>query len=660
MSNSLFYTGLSGLNVAQNALVTTGHNTANVNTPGYSRQSVVVASSPGLDMPGVGYLGAGARAVDVRRSQDAFLAAQLNQAEAGREALASHQAQISQIDNLLADPDAGLAPQMQTFFAHVQAVANTPADTAARQQMLSSAQALAGQFRSMDGALGRLEAGVNEQLAVQVEPINTLASQVADLNRMIARMSKATPGQAPNDLLDERDRLVGELGRLAGTRLVVQDGGSYNLFIGSGQPLVLGQDAHRLAAVPSAADPSRTALALVHASGRTVELQDTALTGGQLGGLLSFRRDTLVPAQNAIGRMALGLAERMNAQQALGRDLLGGLGQPLFASGGAQALGNARNQGDLALAVQVADAGALTTSDYTLNVQSSGAGNVYSLVRLSDRETLGSWSEADFPVTVDGLSMGLAAGAAQPGDSFLIQPTRQGARDLQALLVEPARIAAAAPIVTAAEAGNRGTGRISAGSVDAAFLAAPLSAPMSLSYDAAGPGLSGFAPGTQVQVTTPAGASSLHTVAAAGEVVPFAPGSTLNFGGMTLRIEGQPAQGDRFSIAPSNGAVSDGRNALLLGGLERVKTLGGGTASFSEALGQLVSRVGNQARQIEVALGAQTALSRQVKAAHQSVAGVNQDEEAANLLMYQQMYQANAKVIQAAASMFDAVLGIAR
>lgn len=659
MSSSLFYTGLSGLNVAQAALVTTGHNTANVGTPGYSRQSVQVASMPGLYAQGVGFFGAGARAVDVQRSHSAYLGTQLHQAQASRDALATYQAQVSQIDNLLADPDAGLAPQLQTFFAHVQAVANTPADTAARQQMLSSAQALASQFRSMDASLGRLDLGINEQLQVQVEQVNSVTEQIAHLNRQITRLSSATGTQAPNDLLDQRDQLVGQLGQLLGSRLVVQDGGSYNLFIGNGQPLVLGQEFTRLAAVASSADPSRQALALVHASGRRVELQDSAIASGQMGGLLKFRQETLVPTQNALGRMALGLASAMNAQQALGRDLQGGLGQPLYASGGPQALAHQRNQGDLQLAVDLADVGALSTSDYRLKVTDSGGALQYTLTRLADQKDLGRWPATGFPVSVDGFTLRLASGSAQAGDAFLIQPTRTGARDLQALLLDPARVAAAAPITTAATPGNRGTGRISAGSVDAAFLAAPLAAPLTLSFDATTGSLSGFPAGAQVEVTTASGTTA-HPIAASTDAVPYAAGASYRFGGMRVQFQGDPAHGDSFIVQPSLGAVSDGRNALRLGALQTAKVLGGGTASLGEAFGQIVSSVGNKTRQVEVALGAQSALSLQIRGAAQAVSGVNQDEETAHLLMFQQMYQANAKVIQAAATMFDAVLGIAR
>lgn len=253
MGNSLFFTGLSGLNAAQAALVTTGHNTANVNTPGYSRQMAQVVSAGGTYTPSVGFFGNGAQVVDVTRSYDQFLSSQLNQAQSTNQALAAYSTQINQINNLLANQTTGLAPMLQTMFKGVQAVANTPADSAARQQLISSGQALANQFRTMSQVLTGLNGNVNDQISGSIDQINTYATQIASINKQIALLSNAAGGQAPNDLLDQRDSLVNSLGQLVATKVVVQDGGQYNVFIGTGQTLVLGDKASTLKAVTSAA-----------------------------------------------------------------------------------------------------------------------------------------------------------------------------------------------------------------------------------------------------------------------------------------------------------------------------------------------------------------------------------------------------------------------
>ena len=548
MSNSMFYTGLSGLNAAQAALVTTGHNTANVNTPGYSRQTAQISASGGANIPGVGFFGNGAQVTDVSRSYDQYLSSQLNQAQSLNQSLTTYGAQISQIDNLLANQTAGLAPQMQTLFSHVQAVASTPADTSARQQLISSSQALANQFRSMDQYLTGLNANVNDQVSGTVEQINTYAGQIASLNKQVVMFGNASGTQAPNDLLDQRDQMVSELGKLTGVKVVVQDGGQLNVFIGNGQTLVLGDKATTLAAVSSASDPSRTTLATVNNAGKAVQMQEGMVTGGSLGGLLQFRSETLTAAQNSLGRIAISLSEAFNTQHKAGFDLNGVEGKNFFSQASPAVLSNATNSQASALTASFADVGKLTTSDYRVDATGS---NTFKVTRLSDNVVVAANSAGAY----DGLTLAFTGGVA--GDSFLVQPTRSGARDFAVVLTDPAKVAAAGSPFTSANAG-----------------------------------------------------------------------------------------------------VSDGSNALQLGALQNKKTMAGGTASFNDAYAQLVSTVGNKARQVQISGAAQSSLTLQIRTAQQSVSGVNQDEETANLLMFQQMYQANAKVIQTASTLFDAVLGI--
>jgi flagellar hook-associated protein 1 len=649
MSNSMFFTGLSGLNAAQAALVTTGHNTANVNTAGYNRQSAQIASGGGVSTPGVGFFGSGAKVTDVTRSYDQYLTSQFNHAESTNQSLSTYYTQVSQIDNLLASQTAGLAPQMQQLFTNVQAVVNAPADPAARQQLISSSQALANQFRSMDQYLTGLNANVNDQVAGSVDQINTYAEQIASLNKQVAMFGNATGGQAPNDLLDQRDQLVNDLGKIVGTKLVVQDGGQYNVFIGNGQTIVLGDKATKLAAINSASDPSRTTIATVNAAGKKIEVQESMISGGSLGGLLQFRSEALTTAQNSLGRLAISLADSFNAQQKLGVDLNGVAGGDFFSQASPGVISNSRNTGPV-VSASLAESSQLTLSDYRLDV---GADSVLTVTRLSDNQVV-------TPVGVggniyDGVKLDFGASVPTAGDSFLIQPTKTGARDLTAVLTDPAKVAAAMPVVTGNATSNKGSGAISAGSVSAGYLA-PTST-LSLGYDSATKQVSGFPAGLNVTVTMADGTADPANPYTGG-AVPYSPGASMTFNGITVAITGTPSNGDTFTIEKNTSGVSDGRNALQLGALQNKKTMGNGTASFNDAYSQLVSTVGSKARQLQIANTAQTSLAAQIRSAQQSVSGVNQDEETANLLMFQQMYQANAKVIQTASSMFDAVLGI--
>jgi flagellar hook-associated protein 1 len=659
---TLFSTGLTGLNLARTALTTTAHNVANVYTPGYSRQKAVFASAGGIGTA-QGFLGMGAKVLTVARSYDDFLNAQLTHADSATQDLDTMSAQMGRLDNLLADRESGLSALLQTFFAGVQGVADTPADPAARQQMISSAQALAGKFQSTDRYLTDLNASVNDQVGGAVQQINAYTAQIASLNHQIGQLEGVSGGQAANDLLDTRDQLVSDLSKLVGVTVVKQDNGQYNLSIGVGQTLVLGDRAATVSAVASAADPTRTAMALSTTSGTAVELSDSVVTGGTLGGLLTFRSQALIPTQNSIGRLAVTMADAINAQHRTGVDMKGASGLDFFSFAGASVFSNGHNTANgLVLQASISDAKALTTSDYRIEM-TGVAGAAFSVTRLSDGQkvavspagaALGAFNS--FPISFDGVSVAAVSGAAKVGDSFLVQPTRNGARDLAVQVTDPALVAAAAsPVIASAGAANGGSGSIAPARTDSTYRAAPLAGPVTLTYDAASGTLSGFPPASTVTVVTPAGAAATY---AAPATVPYTAGASISFGGISAVISGAPTQGDTFTIAAQLSGVSDGSNALKLGGLQRQNSVAGATATLNGAYAALVSEVGNQALEVKVALESQQSLADQVRMSQQSVSGVNQDEEASNLLQFQQMYQANAKVIQTAGAIFDAILGI--
>lgn len=648
----MFYTGLTGLSVARSALMTTAHNTANVYTTGYSRQTSIIATNGAIGLAS-GFVGTGARVTTVARSYDAYLTSQLNSAEATGAALSSYNAQISRIDSLLADKTAGLSPLMQSFFAGVQGVANTPADPAARQQLISAAQALANKFRSTDQYLSDLNTSVNEQIQGSVGEINTYASQIAKLNHQIGQMSAVAGGQPPNDLLDQRDQLVNQLGKLVDVKVLEQDGGKYNVFIGNGQSLVLGDQAMSLKAGPSAADPTRTALSLVGINGTATELADSVFSGGSVGGLMAFRNETLTTTQNAVGRLAMALTSSFNDQHNLGIDLNGVLGGDFFNTAAPGVFSNAHNNGDMVLGATISDPSQLSISDYAVEVKDVAGTLTYTVTRLTDKQVLGAYTS--FPISFDGVQLDVASGTAQAGDRFLVQPTRTGARDVDVLVRDPAKVAAASPLIAGNTASNKGTGALGAPTVDAGYLATPLAAPLTLAFDGATGTLSGFPATSAVTVTLADGTSTTY---AAGTPVPYTAGASMSFDGITVKMTGAPANGDTFTLQKNAGGVSDGSNALLLGALQKKAVMDGGTSTFSSSFAQLVSAVGNRTMEIRTAETTQSAVTEQIRASRDAISGVNQDEETANLLMYQQMYQANAKVIQTASTMFDAILGI--
>ena len=549
MATNILSIGQSALAAAQVGLNTTGHNIANAATPGYHRQVVVQSAATAQDF-GFGFLGQGAEISTVKRVYSEFLGSQMRTAQTGKSALDTYYTEIKQIDNMLADPASGLSPALQQFFGGIQELATNPASIPARQSALSSAESLAARFQSMAGRLQEIGQGINSQITTSVELINTYAVQIAQLNDAIGRAQGPT-GQPPNDLLDQRDQLVLDLNKEIKTTVVKQGDGGYNVFIGNGQPLVVGVTTSRLSTVASPSDPKKLEVAYQTPTG-TILVGNASLAGGKLGGLVQFRSQTLEPTQAALDTLAVGLATTFNDQHRLGQDLSG-----------------------------------------------------------------------------------------NPGGGFFTTAT--GAADLAVAITDPRLIAAAAPIRAAAASANTGTGVISAGTVNAppppnANLQQPVTITFTsaTTYDVSGTGTG-----------NPAGLT-------------YTPGATLSYNGWSATLNGTPVAGDSFTVAANTGGVGDNRNALRLGALQTANVMGGGTATYQGAYSQVVSQIGNKTRELEVTRSAAGKLLTEARLSLETEAGVNLDEEATNLLRYQQAYQAAGKVMQIASQMFDILLSLGK
>jgi flagellar hook-associated protein 1 len=653
MSGNILNIGKSGLLAAQVGLSTAGHNIANANVAGYSRQVVVQSSRIAQDF-GYGFIGTGTQVAEIKRYSDSFLNQQVRAAQTQTSSFQAYNAQISQVDNLLADTTSGLSPALQDFFKGVQDVASNPASVASRQALLSTADSLAARFQGLNGRLEEIREGVNSQITSNVTLINSYAQQIAELNDQIGNFS-ATPERQPNDLLDARDQLVAELNKQVRATVVPGDNNSLTVSIGNGQPLVVGKKAFELAVINSPTDISRVQVGYVTGS-RITPLPESQLTGGELGGLLEFRANALDRAQNSLGRVALALAQSFNDQHRLGIDDAGNPGGDFFTVAPAYVGRNANNAltSTTDISATVTDVSKLTQSDYKVAFD----GTNFVVTRLSDnQQTLINPYPQTVPQEIDGVSYAIT-GAAATGDSFLVKPTINGAAGFNVALIDRAKIAAAAPITTGAPISNKGNAKISEGSVDAAYLTPgnALTAPLTLTYDSASGNLTGF-PNQDVTVVD----NGVTTVYPAGTgSIPYSATAKYNFGGVNISFTGTPAEGDTFTIGPNVSGVGDNRNARLLGALQTKNILDGGSATFQSAYAEMVSYVGNKTREVQVNGSASEALLAQAREAQQDVSGVNLDEEAANLLKYQQAYQASGKVMQIASTLFDTLLSLGR
>jgi flagellar hook-associated protein 1 FlgK len=625
----LLSTGISGLLSFRRGLDTTANNIANANTPGYTRQVAEFDDLPGQTRT-YGYVGNGVQVTTIRRVYDQFLNLQLQSSLASESRLSTMDGLASQVDELLADPQTGLSPRLQGFFDAIQDVSNDPSSVAARQALLGEARNLVTRFEGIDARLGDLDAEVNGRLRESVSEINRLSDSIATLNDEIVVAGSRT-GQPPNGLLDERDALLRELSSLIDISTVPQDDGALNVFIGSGQSLVLGIRSESLAAVPDEFDPTRLRV-VYRTAGGDAPLPSGSL-GGAIGGMQEFRDRVLDPTRAALGETALALALSVNEQQAQGMDLTGNLGAEFFSIEDPTVLTSQFNAGTGSATVGYADVGALRDADYVLAYDGSN----YSLTRSDTGQAVpmtGSGSALD-PFLADGLEI-VVGGAPAAGDRLQILGSRGAAGRIGVSLSDPQSIAAAAPTRTSGSAANLGDATIGT----------------SETLDASDPDLLSTA---VIEFTSP----TSYTINGAGSFS-YVSGDPIVVNGSRFTISGNPVVGDQFTLEANFGGSGDNRNALELAELQRNGILEGGTVSISNNYAGLVAEVGNNASQIKANLSAQTVLLRNVESNIASKSGVNLDEEAANLLRFQQAYEAAAQVIAVTDTLFNTLLAAVR
>lgn len=621
-------TGLSSLRAMRRALDTTAHNIANVSTPGYSRQRVDFATRQ-PEVYGTNWIGTGVNATSVRRVYDQFVQQQVRSSSgslARLEAFASH---AERLDNLLGDATNGLGATMQGFTDAINEVSSTPNSISARQVLLAEGRALAERLRTYDARLREMSQGIDIQISAEVGEINMLAEGVARLNGEISVAMQST-GQPPNDLLDQRDLLIDELSGKLGVTVVAEGEATLNVFVGNGQPLVLGNTASQITTVQDSLDPDRVRLAL-QAPGGPIDIS-SSVSGGTLGGLIDWRREMLDPARNELGRITLAVANQVNAQHREGMDLTGAMGGDFFTVGAVGVNPETTNSGSGSVSVTRADMSALTGANYTLTRTTTG----YELRRADTGAVVnytGSGAAGD-PIRADGLEITVGAGM-DVNDRFLIRPTRDAISGFGVAITDPARVAAAAPIRTNPASTNAGTGTITSGEV----------------LDADALDLS------QVDIvfTSP----TTYSINGGADQA-FVPGEPIDFNGWRVSISGAPATGDTFTVRNNAGAVGDNRNAFALADALKAGVIEGGTVSVAAVVERMTGELGLATRAAQVNRDAEAIVHESDLATRDSISGVNLDEEAANMIRYQQAYAAAAQIISVAGSLFDTLLNAVR
>lgn len=642
---SLLNVGARALMANQLALQTTGHNIANVNTAGYSRQSVSFQTSVGQNM-GNGYIGNGVDVATIMRNFSELLSRQATAASAVSAADAARSQSLNQMQEVFAGGSNGLGAAINDMMNAFGDVSSAPTDSSARQVVLTRMSELAARFRSASAQLDEMDYSTRQQMSNDVNVVNSLSEQVAALNGQISRA--IATGHTPNDLLDQRDQLVRDINKYVQTSQVDAGDGSISLFIGGSQPLVLGQDAAKLSLQESTQYPGSGKMSLYfqQKSGQPVELTPAMAGGGEIAGLLQFQNGDLAEGRNLLGRMAIAIGDTLNTQNQLGLTLSGQKGGALFnipMTTTGSTTGAQWTQPNTP-AVTVKDSSALKASDYKIVFGNDAPKG--KVVRLSDGQTTAFNDLTDLRgMTIDGLQFDLK-NDGQAGQSVLFSPVASAAHDIQSMVHSGNDLAVANPVSAKINSLGDAAIRMSSLKVEKGFDAGAFPAGTTVSFAPDGAG------GMTYTITpSPAGVAATGAYIS-GQAIELAPGLKVTLTG-TPAVKG--ATSDTVSFGPNSFYGSDTGNASSFLSLRDAKIFDGAT-TLSDGFSTAMAQVGTRTQSAAYAAKLSGTIAKNLEGDRTAVSGVNLDEEAAKLLQYQQSYQASAKMLQVAQGIFDSVI----
>jgi flagellar hook-associated protein 1 FlgK len=635
--------GSQALQANSVALQTAGNNIANVNTPGYSRQKVILTTVPG-QYSGGGYIGKGVSVQTIQRNFDAFLTRQATLASTTQAADVTRSDYLTQLGEIFQGGTTGLGASVNDMLNALSDVASAPTDLTARTVVMTRVDETARRMRAASQSLDDLQSGISQSLGEKVTSINTLAQNIADVNGQIARAQGG--GQPPNDLLDKRDQLIRDLNQYVQTTSIAADDGTVGVFIGGSQALVLGTEVAPVALVPDDfGDPLKNKLAITR-NGVAVSLDENSLGGGQVSGLLRFQNNDLAEGRNLLGRLTLAVTTSMNDQHKLGLDLDGKVGGNLFTPTDLSTSSNiyqvVGQSSAASLSMAISDVTQFAASDYELTFTSTNI----SIKRASDGLV------RTFPVgdiDIDGLKI-TVNGSATAGDRFLLKPFSTSASNIAREFSTPRALAVANPI--AAKLSPTNTGSLALGSLNAKTVASTALSPIG-NYNVKF-SVNSTTGATTYDILDSVGTSVLAAPIAyvSGEKIDYIPGGTNP--GFSMILTGKPANNDTVTIGQNAYASLSGGNATAMMELRDKPMFDG--AALTDGYAGLISQIGIRAQSAGYSAQVSTNIAVNAEKSRTGVSGVNLDEEAAKLLQYQQAYQASAKMIQIAQNIFDTLI----
>ncbi|WP_351075288.1 flagellar hook-associated protein FlgK [Shewanella sp. CAL98-MNA-CIBAN-0140] len=642
MSIDLLNIARTGIQASQAQLGVTSNNIANANTEGYNRQVATQASSQSQHL-GNNFYGTGTYVSDVKRVYNEFAARELRIGQTSMSAAETSYSKLSELDQIYAQVGKMVPENLNNFFASINSVADLPSDLGIRSSSLSSAQQLANGLNQMQSQLDGQVKQTNSQIEAITTRINEIGKELGSLNVELMKSQ-----DQDSQVLDKQGALILELSEYAQVNVIPLDTGAKSIMLGGSMMLVSGEVSMSMGV--SAGDPYPNEPRINASIGDKTLNVDPSKLGGQLGALFSFRDDTLIPASTELGQLALGVADTFNGMQSKGIDLNGEVGSNIFAdiNDPLMALGRvgafSTNTGDAAMSVNIDDVGALSGGSYELSftnadgyqLKDNQTGKQTALTLTSGQLT----SDAGFSINVD-----ITNGPIADGDKFDIRPTAGAAAGLKVVMTDPKGIAAAGPTLTA-DASNSGNTELSLNSMDSSIA-----------------GFQGTATGSSITFTIDTAANTYQAFNSAGTSLgPSAgyTGNNINAFGMDFDITTNgTATADSFTFDLSF-AEGNNSNAVEMAKLSDVKLMNNGTGTLTSVFENTKLDIGSQTKSAEVRVSSATAIYQQASNRVQSESGVNLDEEAANLMRFQQSYQASARIMTTAQTIFDTLFSSVR
>lgn len=655
MGVDLYQLGVSGLMTAQRQLSTTSHNINNADTVGYTRQRAdQIVTEPLFE--GGSYYGTGVQISDVKRIYNEFAYEEQLTAQTRYSYTGDLNSRLDGLDTSMSQGSSIVLGAMDQLYTAVNAVTDQPSDNGMRRMLLNQAGTTSTEIKSFQANLESQIGMLNSEIENAATEVTLLSKRIATLNQEI--MASMNTGGQPNDLLDQRDQLVMELAEYTDVSTLQNPNNTISVFIGNGQMLVAETLPLSMKAVPSQFDPSKKELVLNN-NNHDIALEEQVL-GGKIQSIFEYRDNHLQGAINEVGLVILALSDTFNQQQSEGLDLNAMQGKNIFKDindavvSKARVLQDKKNTGNLASQVNITDVSKLTSDSYKLAYDGAN----YTLTN----ETTGDSSvlTEDLPVgsglysTNEGFQLQLNSGIPAAGDKFQIVPTRGASNNFAVVMSDTDHIAASSAVEVYADSNNVNTGKIEIAQVYDPVAAKTLVAAGDLTVEVLEnpPGTTTY---TVTDHTGTTIASGPYTTSPMSVDVPPAPATAL----FSIKLEGQltgvaPNGPEKFTISDVYGA-GNSQNMLAVAETQ-ARSVIRGNMTLSEAMGSAASVVGSNASAAESSYEVADSLLEQSTARAQEISGVNLDEEASNLIRYQQAYQASSRIISTAQTLFDTLM----